>query len=1234
MLRRALAIFRMRRHTRSSVFITASFLIALALWSFCAGDASAGWAVVEWINPGRADVCMPQVCSPCTPYDSDEQITGKSKFTWVSRVTNTCDGLDPGVSCNSATISDYYFCTNYEGAIVTSTTEYEWVGCDDEDDDGYLTEGSVCPPPYDCDDDDPKNHPNNKEICGDNKDNNCNDDRDECCPKPGVCEPCTAKSGNPVDVFTGAEEYSSMDLGYPPPSRISLNRSYSSASKSMGAFGFGTNMNYSRSLINGPSNTMISNSIGGMTFIMTWNSVEGGYKYSSLDTIATIDPSGYPSGYRKLDYGDGRHDIYNSSGLLIEEVDNSYTLTFTRQANGNITSMSDSLGKDLTLTMTSFVWLGTRYDLINSATDSLGQSVEYDYSHDGFLKSVTWSDGVGSTPDKYVEYKYVRPTVYDHRMLYKTIDSQGVEHAINTYDDEGRVLEQTSQEGGVFDFSYINNSTVAVTSPYPKVKTTYVFAESGSIESQSEQEPGAQTSYTTSYTRDDDGNTLTETNPAGEVTSYTYTTEGLTNSVIDPSGNETLYYYDASDRLVNTVDPLGNSTLMGYDGFGNMVSMTMPGYSTATTMTYTSLGLLNSTTDPSGITTTYSYDSMGMQNAVTHEYYGVISRSDYDAVGRLINSTDADGNVTSYLYEDMGTKVTVTSPTGDTTVSVYDDYGNLLSLTDPRGNAITYSYTSRDQIMEMMDQSLLRESFSYRDSAANIYHDRPYSMTDRTGRTTVYSYGDAGRYNRTDYISDNEYEEYTYDGAKRMTLARSSVSGDVKYTYTIPSHNFTGLVNSMDTPQGLVDYGYDRGGRRTSMSATVGTGGSADTLDVTYTYNSKGLLNTLVFESSFIKGNPKTRTLSFSYDSSGRRTGISYPSTATASYVYNSSSGELVGIEHSYNSTAFEDMDYTYDSMGIVNSLTRAGVTPLMPGLMNAAYDSANRHTSIEGFDVGALPEYDANGNMVLRDTVAYSYDQKNRLVLVTGTPEGTVDYSYDALDRRVSKVINGTATQYLYDGLNIVAEEDASGGVTAFYVMGLNIDKPLARIETNGDIYYYHADILGSVIALTDEDGAVVTQYNYSPFGVTEAISEGVVQPFRFTGREWDAETGMYFLRARSLATDLKSFTSEDPIRFASGDTNWYRYVGNDPVNNVDPLGLTPGAAALKFLDFCIKRAGKWLGLKPFDRPFGDSQYSDDDGDTIINKDDPDSEYYDPEPKEPKICSEKKPPIIPQPCN
>ena len=71
------------------------------------------------------------------------------------------------------------------------------------------------------------------------------------------------------------------------------------------------------------------------------------------------------------------------------------------------------------------------------------------------------------------------------------------------------------------------------------------------------------------------------------------------------------------------------------------------------------------------------------------------------------------------------------------------------------------------------------------------------------------------------------------------------------------------------------------------------------------------------------------------------------------------------------------------------------------------------------------------------------------------------------------------------------------------------------------------------------------------------EVLASDSSQPFRFTGREWDSETGMYYYRMRTYSPVLKRFITEDPIRFASGDVNFYRYVGNNPTNYVDPLGF-----------------------------------------------------------------------------
>jgi RHS repeat-associated protein len=95
----------------------------------------------------------------------------------------------------------------------------------------------------------------------------------------------------------------------------------------------------------------------------------------------------------------------------------------------------------------------------------------------------------------------------------------------------------------------------------------------------------------------------------------------------------------------------------------------------------------------------------------------------------------------------------------------------------------------------------------------------------------------------------------------------------------------------------------------------------------------------------------------------------------------------------------------------------------------------------------------------------------------------------------------------------------------------------------------------LGSIIALTDETGTIRTQYNYSPYGETVLIGEASDNPFQYTGRENDG-TGLYAYRLRYYSPEMRSFISEDPIRFAGG-MNWYSYVGNRPVNLVDPLGL-----------------------------------------------------------------------------
>ncbi len=108
------------------------------------------------------------------------------------------------------------------------------------------------------------------------------------------------------------------------------------------------------------------------------------------------------------------------------------------------------------------------------------------------------------------------------------------------------------------------------------------------------------------------------------------------------------------------------------------------------------------------------------------------------------------------------------------------------------------------------------------------------------------------------------------------------------------------------------------------------------------------------------------------------------------------------------------------------------------------------------------------------------------------------------------------------------------------------------------GQTYYYHADGLGSIVAITNATGAVVQRYEYDSFGnITYQQDPNFKQPYTYTGREYDEESGLYYYRARYYDAKVGRFITEDPIGLDGGDVNFYSYVGNNPVNWIDPTGL-----------------------------------------------------------------------------
>ena len=195
---------------------------------------------------------------------------------------------------------------------------------------------------------------------------------------------------------------------------------------------------------------------------------------------------------------------------------------------------------------------------------------------------------------------------------------------------------------------------------------------------------------------------------------------------------------------------------------------------------------------------------------------------------------------------------------------------------------------------------------------------------------------------------------------------------------------------------------------------------------------------------------------------------------------------------------------------------------------------------------------------------------------------------------KRISKTVNDiTIYTICFDP---TMDFDANGSPTnpiAKYVQNPNaLDEPIS-IQTGSGKYYYLFDGLGSVTGLTDTGGSLVATYSYDAFG--NIISEtgdstlNAINPYRFTSRVYDKESGLYYYRARYYDSRVGRFTQKDPLRDAlnSGD-NLYVYVGNNPVNMVDPSGEwgVPCCKSWKWGIWCTKWGHREYYIPEKDQP------------------------------------------------
>ena len=864
--------------------------------------------------------------------------------------------------------------------------------------------------------------------------------------------------------------------------------------------------------------------------------------------------------------------------------------TFSYDTAGNLTAITDPAGQNQKLTY------DTNHNL-TAKTNPAGQTTSYNYDTNdrvsssvdaaGLVRTVAYSGGVTKFTDPVgaaTEY-----TIDANQHIVSKKDSQGKVSAI-TWDEQGNKTSITDATGTV-RMAYDASGNLLYRTDQMNKTTSYAYDSQNNLLSITNP-----TGDTTSFTYDALGNRLTSKDPLGNITSYSYNSLGQIVAITNAQGRTTSLYYDSAGNLARIVEPSGAATSLSYDASGNVVTLTDATGSTRT-FAYDLLNRLVSEKDPLGHTTSHAYDALGNRVA-TADANGHQNQAVYDQRSRVIQLidalgqvteiyynegsgdrgdnkptgvTDAAGHTTWFSYDSLGRVIRETDQLGKQTNLQYDAAGNLASRTDAMGRTITYHYDALGRLLQKSGSDGSIATFQYdargrlsyagnQNIAYSLTYDtlgRLIGVTDSNKRTISYQYDALG--NRTSMtMPDGGAVGYTYDAANRLSRLASFLG---EFTF---SYDTLGNRTKLTYPNGVVtSYGYDPAGRLTALLAQ-GRGTSVN--GFSYTHDAVG--NRL---SKTEQQKERATRYNYAYDAT-------YQLTQSLPTVLREDKGH--GDEKDKQDKEMSEGDHEHEKNHRAENFVYGAVGNRLRGPGHA---DASVYNELNQLLANRTEEfrYDANGNLIYKAGLvddeedeyeqqgwSYEYDLENRLTKASKVGEHgsrSISFKYDPFGRRIEKKVEETEhgetesriTTYVYDNEDIILE--ISSKATSRYVHGPGIDEPLA-MEQKRSTYFFHADGLGSIVNLTDQRGRVVQSYEYSSFGRMKEHGGEVKQPYGFTGREWDKELGLYYYRARYYDPKGGRFISKDPIGFAGGDVNLYRYVFNNPQLYTDPLGLAVG--------------------------------------------------------------------------